>query len=112
MTTHLKKVKHAVHSFEQLQKKLSHYGAEDTEPDGVFQSHIAGALKGFVPKETLTGSDWDLFTSSMDTRSAAKRLTAASRKACQTIKDAIDKSDDPADIHEYIKGYCWRVSFD
>ena len=103
----LNKVKQAIDNFEQVQKEYSSFGAWDTEPDGVWHSHLVGALQGKMPSR-MSAAKWDLFTCSMNCTEAAKKLTAASKAACKTLKLAIANQNNPSKIVAYIKDYCWR----
>lgn len=103
----IEKVKAAVKAFEETQSKWSKYGAEDTEPDGVFQSVIWKTFKGKPVDIPVTGDEWDLYTVNMKCGSAARALGAATQKVVEAIKETT--IGESGALETYLRDYCWRV---
>lgn len=106
----LERIKAAVKAFEVAQAKYAAFGAQDTEPDGVFQYTLAKAIAGSGVNLPTTGRDWQLFTSSMKCGTAARALTAACRKAVELIRGT--PVEDVQKVKAYLRDYCWRVNVD
>jgi len=105
----LDKIKAGVKEFEAAQLKYRNYGAQDTEPDGVFQSLMVRAFCGKKPQVPFDGGGWELFDSSMDCTCAAHALHNAARK----VVDLIQKCPlgESGGVKKYLKGYCWRIDW-
>lgn len=97
-----KQIETEIKKFEELQEKFSHFGADDSEPDGIFQMMVALAITK-DPIEHGEAIDWDLYDQPGFEQAAAE-LTAQTWK----IYDSILKWATPADIEE-LKRYCWRL---
>lgn len=103
-------VKDAVNAFSKVQSKYAKYGAQDTEPDAVFQSLLVRAVLGKPVETTLDGQAWQLFTSSMNCNAAAKALSKAARKAVELIQGC--PIGESAELKQYLKACCWRIDWD
>lgn len=104
------KLKAAVKAFEAAQAKYSAFGANDTEPDGVFQYTLARAINGNEVVMPISSRDWQLFVDIKGCGAAARALTSACRKAVKLILGA--KIEDSAAMRAYLFDYCWRVTID
>lgn len=104
----VERVKEAVAAFEAVQKELSEFGAEDTEPDYVFQSIVWRAMNLKPYKIPTSGEAWDLYTCSMKCGRAGQRLASATKKVVSTIESTPIGEAGP--VREYVQDYCWRVS--
>lgn len=96
-----------IKDFEKTQSKYKAFGANDTEPDGIFQRLIADTVEGRQRTIPATGHDWELYASSMDCTEAAKALYAAAELVVKNIELAPIR--DLAAIKQFIRGYCWRI---
>lgn len=106
--SNLAAVKGAVKQFENVQWQYSGHGAQDTEPDGVFQGILWRIIEGEDAEIPQTGEGWALYASSMDCSEAAAALHAAALGVVQAIFACpIGKS---AAVRKYIKNYCWRYN--
>ncbi|WP_353208420.1 hypothetical protein [Sphingorhabdus sp.] len=103
----LEAIKTQIKEFEKVQSKYREYGANDTEPDGVFQSLIDKAVHGKAPSVPRTGSGWDLYASSMDCTEAAQALHDAALVVVQNIEATPIR--DLELVKEYLRGVCWRI---
>lgn len=106
--THLDALKKTIKQFEAAQQKYREFGAQDTEPDGVFQGVLMRAIKGKDAKVPTTGRGWELYASSMDCTEAANAL-AETAMACVRQISACPLGESAAVI-EYVKDYCWRYN--
>lgn len=107
MSVPLEAIKAWIKEFEKTQSKYRKYGANDTEPDGVFQSLIDAAVHGKGPNVPRTGAGWQLYTQSMDCTEAAQALHDAALVVVQNIEATPIR--DLATVKEYLRGVCWRI---
>lgn len=101
-------VKAAVKIFEAAQAKYRDYGAQDTEPDGVFQGmlwKLANDEDVVIPQ---SGAGWELYDSSMDCAEAAQALHLAALGVVQAIFACSMKES--RELRKYLEDYCWRYS--
>ena len=97
-----KQIEDEIKKFEALQEKYTSLGADDSEPDSIFQMMVAMAITK-DPIEPGEDIDWDLYENP-GAEAAAIELTAQTWK----VYDSIIKYASPADIAE-LKKYCWRL---
>ena len=107
MNVPLEAIKALIKEFEKTQSKYREYGANDTEPDAVFQSLIDAAVHGKAPNVPRTGAGWDLYASSMDCTDAAQALHDAALLVVQNIEATPVR--DLELVKEYLRGVCWRI---
>jgi hypothetical protein len=107
MVVPLEAIKAWIKEFEQIQSKYRSFGANDTEPDGVFQSLLDAAVHGKGPAIPRTGAGWDLYTSSMDCTEAANAMHDAALVVVRNIEATPIR--DIAIVKEYLRNYCWRI---
>lgn len=107
MTT-IEKVKTAIAAFESTQKKYREFGANDSEPDGVWQRLLMAAVSGLAPTPPRTSDGWELYTSSMDCKEAANALFDSALGAIHAI-EACSISDVKI-LRDYLESYCWRCN--
>ena len=106
MNKTITKLQKAHENFDVVQRKLSKFGANDTEPNGVYQREVLNAIKG-LPFKPLTADDWQLYTCGMKCGMAAKRLNHALQKVVNVILCAPLK--DRQALVEWFKTWAWRV---
>lgn len=107
MSVQLEAIKAWIKEFETTQSKYRKFGANDTEPDRVFQSLLDAAVHGKAPNVPRTGDSWQLYTRSMDCSIAAQALHDAALVVVQNIEATPIK--DLELVREYLRGYCWRI---
>ena len=107
MSVPLEAIKAWIKEFEQTQSKYRAFGANDTEPDGVFQSLVDAAVHGKAPNVPRTGDGWQLYTRSMDCSEAAQALHDAALVVVQNIEATPIR--DMEIVQEYLRSYCWRI---
>lgn len=98
---------HEIKQFEKLQSKFRDYGANDTEPDGVFQNLLDKAINGHGPAIPRTGAGWDLYDSSMDCEAPARELHDQALKIVQMIESCPIR--ELAALKQRLNQYCWRI---
>lgn len=96
-------IKNEIMLFEELQKKYENLGADDSEPDYIFQFVIAHAITK-NPLKFDEPIEWELYKTE-ETNSVSKILSAQASK----VYDVIQKFAESSDIDE-LKKYCWRIS--
>lgn len=103
---HVSAVRQAVKDFEALQFSLREFGAQDTEPDGMFQSRVSRAARGLRPDPPQGVVGWELFHMPGADEAAAK-LT----DACAAVIRAIEACpiSEQGVLQDYVSDYCWRV---
>lgn len=101
-------LQHAVKQFERAQHKHRAVGAEDTEPDWVFQDVLARALRGEKVRVPTTPQEWQLFTTQPKVAQAAKELATVCAAAVAAIQDCSIR--DSHSLRTYLQNYCWRVT--
>ena len=95
------KIKLEIEKFQKLQEKHSESGAEDSEPDYMFQLVIAHALA----KQALDFSenlDWELYDEASEI--TKRELT---EQAAQVYKTILSHCQE-ADFNE-LRKFCWRL---
>ena len=107
MSVTLEAIKAWVKEFEKTQSKYREYGANDTEPDAVFQALLDAAVHGKAPNVPRTGSGWELYASSMDCTEAAQALHDAALVVVQNIEATPIR--DIELVKEYLRSVCWRI---
>jgi hypothetical protein len=107
MSVQLEAIKAWIKEFETTQGKYREFGANDTEPDSVFQSLLDAAVHGKAPNVPRTGTTWQLYTQSMDCSIAAQALHDAALVVVQNIEATPIR--DLELVREYLRGYCWRI---
>lgn len=98
----------AIKEFEKTQRELRAYGANDTEPDGVFQNLLWRAVCGEQPEIPRSELAWDLYTNSMDCEQAANKLYDAAKVVVDLI-EACPVRHLKA-LQYRLKYYCWRLN--
>lgn len=103
---HVEAVRQAVKEFEKVQARLREFGAQDTEPDGMFQSRVSRAARGLRPEPPKGVAGWELYHMP-GAAGAARKLTAA----CAAVINAIEACpiSEQAEVRKYVSDYCWRV---
>jgi hypothetical protein len=103
---HVDAVRQAVKEFERVQFSLREFGAQDTEPDGMFQSRVSRAARGLRPAAPQGVVGWELFHMP-GADGAARKLTAD----CSAVINAIEACpiSEQAELQGYVSDYCWRV---
>jgi len=91
----------------ELQRKLSSFGASDTEPDGVFQHCLRQTVDAAPLAVPSTAQDWQLYTGVTGVGTAARRLTV-SLKRCIKALEAIPLGE-KAELDSYLDGILWRA---
>jgi hypothetical protein len=107
-TVTLQTIKNAIKNFEAVQNKFRSFGANDTEPDSVFQGILWAVINDEDTSIPMSGDGWELYSSSMDCKEAADALHLAAVGAVQQIfgcPPALRK-----EMRKYIKDYCWRYN--
>lgn len=101
-------VKTAIRNFEAAQLKYREYGAQDTEPDSIFQGILWKVINDEDTDIPMSGDGWELYASSMDCKEAADAL----HLACLGVVQAIFSCPMIArrELRKYIKDYCWRYN--
>ena len=103
----LDEIKKEINRFEELQTEYNDYGAGDTEPDGVFQHCLMGALKGeAISKVPTSAAEWALFKNA-GVGDVVKKMAATTRRICTMISKT--QIRDQQELTEYLTDYCWRV---
>lgn len=103
---HVAAVRQAVKEFERIQASLSEFGAQDTEPDAMFQSRVSRAARGLRPDPPQGVVGWELFHME-GADAAAQQMT----DACAAVIRAIEACpiSEQAELQDYVSDYCWRV---
>jgi len=107
MNVPLEAIKALIKEFEKTQSKYREFGANDTEPDSVFQELIDAAVHGKGPYVPKTGTTWQLYTQSMDCTEAAQALHDAALIVVQNIEATPVR--DLELVKEYLREVCWRI---
>ena len=102
----IEELKAAVAKFEAAQRKYSEFGAQDTEPDSVFQWALADAFNEGTRPQIGSGF-WQLYDSSMDCTEPNKALTEAATVAIDLILDS--KNSERQELKEYLSSFMWRA---
>ncbi|MCK6597370.1 MAG: hypothetical protein L6Q37_03330 [Bdellovibrionaceae bacterium] len=96
-------IKKEIVAFENLQKKYASVGADDSEPDYIFQLVIFYAItKDPIDRNKLIA--WELYEDEPLAEEAAEMLTNQAWK----VYDLIQKSASLEDFKE-LRKYCWRL---
>ena len=109
----LEAVQAAIKKFEEVQQKYAEYGANDTEPDMVFQCALVKTIEYDLADEMLDDANfWELYTTSMDCTEAAKQLAIAAQDCMDELEDALVDSDEREAVLRWIADYCWRINIE
>lgn len=103
----IEQIKDALDAFEETQRTWRSHGANDTEPDGIFQQLIHAAAHGEGPAIPRTGHGWELYAHSMDCAEAAAALHDSALNVVRLIESCPVR--DLAQMQQVIKDYCWRL---
>lgn len=101
---HVAYLEDAVKKFQTLQRRYARYGADDSEPDGVFQDLLFNYQDSTIP---TNGDGWALYTNSMNCERVAVKLSEAALDAVNVAKGC--PADQIPRMKEFIKKYCWRM---
>ncbi len=93
--------------FDRLQKKYRRYGAQDTEPDGLFQELLVKAVKGKSFTVPSSPDDWELYSETKGANAAADALGAAANACVDFIRSA--KGYEMVLVAAFLRDYCDRV---
>lgn len=104
--TLIEKLQAAHDHFTEVQKKLSKFGAEDTEPDFVYQDAVKAAMQG-QPYEPRDANAWQLYSELPGADKAAVRLNHALQRVVNVISTAA--IGESASLLKWAKQYLWRV---
>ena len=100
-----------VKQFEKVQRKYAKFGAEDTEPDGVFQVLLVRAFRGKKPEVPTTVRGWQVYDKPRADLVAAA-LAAAAAACVESLATLDDKPHGQVkEVEESLKDYCWRVDW-
>ncbi len=109
MSKILQELKKLIKEFETFQAKYAKQGAQDTEPDGVFQVCLVRAFKGKDVKVPDTPEGWELYSETRGAKDAAFTLSAAAWACVNFIRGIPICEAEP--VQKYLEDYCWRVSW-
>lgn len=103
-------IKVLMSEFEGLLVKYSGYGAEDSEPDRIWQNIIAKVVAGEHVSYPVTIEDWELYSYAPDT--VATELTGKLLQICQFIIRIREQSKFGAytEMITYMQNHCHRVN--
>ena len=95
-------------------ERAAHYrelGAEDTEPQFIFQAALVDHFKGkhVHPVTPMTANDWELYSSEPGAGTAARSLTSK-LKSCLKAMDRVPHKDRES-LSDYIEEYCYRCYY-
>jgi hypothetical protein len=107
--TSLNKLEHAVRAFEKLQEKYQKLGADDTEPDAVFQVLLVKAMKGKKPFAPTAPDKWQLYSGKAGAKAAAEKMATAAND-CIAVIEAVPIGES-GEVREWLEDYCWRVDW-
>lgn len=96
-----------IKKFEKIQSKYREYGANDTEPDGIFQRIIDDAVQGKEPAIPRSGRGWELYANSMNCDEAAAALHDQALKIVQAIEMCPIR--ELSRLQTKLREYCWRL---
>lgn len=94
--------KKLVKDFEALQQQYIKLGAEDTEPDSIFQECLRNAFRG----EFVIPTYWSLYRQKGSVK-ASKELTKQAKKCVAALQSITLR--DYAKVKIWIEDYCWRT---
>lgn len=101
------KLKAAIREFNATQDKYREFGANDTEPDSVFQWCLYQHYRGESHHMPKTADDWDLYSTVKGVGVAARALTSKLKK-CLTVLDRTTIKQQ-REIKELLESELWRV---
>ena len=96
-------------AFEKTADRYARYGAQDTEPDGIFQSLLVLTFLGKKPQLPQGVDGWDLYDEMAGNGLAAANLSR-SAEACLRCLENIPLREAGA-VERFLKGYCWRITW-
>ena len=100
-----------VKNFEAVQTQYRRCGAEDTEPDGVFQVIIVRAFKGEPTAIPTTSQGWQLYSMKRASPTAARRLADAALLCTQYLSSVELTRQEAQEFESYLRDYAWRVEW-
>lgn len=103
----VEKLKKAMREFQQAQVKYQDWGAQDSEPDGVFQRCLHRHYKGQDYHLPNSVHDWELYSTVKGVENAARALTSKLKK-CLTVLDRITIKEQK-ELQEMLESVLWRV---
>lgn len=101
-------IKALIKAFNNAQSSFRSYGANDTEPDSVFQELLLAAIENEPANVPNTASGWELFADQPGVSVAAKTLTAIATDIVEQIENLPLK--DYKEMKTFLKEYCWRFN--
>ncbi len=107
----LDELKKLVKKFEKAQATYADCGAEDTEPDTIFQGILVKAIIGAAVDIPSSANGWHLYSegNKAKTKRAVKALFGIAHQCKNLIGEV--KINESSPIRHYIKDYCWRISW-
>ena len=95
---------------EQLMRKHSEFGANDSEPHWQWQNTLVRAFKGEegVIWPEAAGA-WELYTCSMPCDAPAAELTAKAKRVAEIMRQT--PLFEAKSVREWLESYCWRIDF-
>lgn len=100
-------VRQKIIDFEAAQSALRDYGAQDTEPDAIFQRLLDDIAKGAAPKIPRTAEDWELYTTLPGSVVAARVLCMIATELAIEIENLPMRYK--KDLEELVRKTCWRL---
>lgn len=106
-------VRNACKEFEAVQARYRDTGANDSEPDYVFQHLLLEALKGKRPVCPEDNRGWNLYSpecaaEEIRIEAAVKALSAAASIAIKCVEQT--RVYELKELKRLIKNYCWRFN--
>ena len=106
-TATLASLKQEVEKFEKIQLKFDSLGADDTEPDFIFQDLVYSAFEG-EPKPLPTDArGWNLYSDTPGTGGAANELSNQAARIIRLLGEI--KISEMAGVKRYLQQVCWRI---
>lgn len=105
----LEELEAAIAEFEKAQAKYARFGAQDTEPDAVFQARLVRAAKGGNVRIPTDPEGWELYSDMRGAQVAADALFMACLKCVEVIEET--PLGESQAVVKYLVDYCWRVDF-
>lgn len=96
--------------FRGKQSRELRFGAGDTEPDWVWQDHVARSLglrKG-AARLPQGADEWEVYSTMPGAEDAAFRLSCALQELTQGLRQLL--ADDPPTVLEAVRGKLWRLN--
>jgi hypothetical protein len=102
----VERLKELIKEMDTLMGQLSEWGAGDSEPDAEFQHALVQAARRGVVEVPQSASAWQMFADMTGAGKAARRMTSKATKIAKWVT-----RNDRREVIEYIRDYCWRISF-